>query len=278
MLQLTDVVKNLLILNVLFFVGTWIDASMGSPLRLEEILPLYYPGSDKFMPMQLVTHFFMHANFMHIAFNMFALVMFGPPLEMRWGAKKFLVFYLLCALGSAALHLGWTWYNFSGMEQAIDLFRSNPSAELFQDFFGGGADRIFNDAGQQMVTEITGQLAATGSVSGDLSTQAVNVMEKAREFSMDTPMVGASGAIYGLLLGFGMTFPNHKLMLIFLPVPIAAKYFIPALMLIELFLGFQRYSWDPIAHFAHLGGALVGLLIILYWRRQGPPGVDRWDS
>lgn len=293
MIRLTDVVKNLLILNIGLFVLVYIDQATGGalgeglaaliapgfprtgngPIYLADLLALHYPTSDKFEPIQLVTHFFMHGGMAHIFFNMFALAMFGPPLEAQWGARRFLLFYFICAFGAAALHLGYNYYDFSQLQNAIEAFAANPSAVGFAEYFDDVPVKSLTMDNGEPVSSVTRSLERALSNSANPATvgDAVSLMEDWRELKMDVPVVGASGAIYGLLLAFGMYYPNMKLMLIFLPVPVKAKYFIPVLMLIELFLGFQRYSWDNMAHFAHLGGALTGLLMILYWRRFGNP-------
>lgn len=221
MSRLTDVVKNLLIINVLFFLGTML---MGSPdpetamalvnqqiegtaadwLRLR--LALFYPTSPYFQPIQIVTHMFMHADFMHLFFNMFALFMFGPPLEIKWGPQRFLFYYLFTGFGAMGL--------------------------------------------QMFVRYLELQ-------SGSISPYAANV-----------PMLGASGAVFGILLGFGMNFPNVQIQLLFPPIPMKAKYFVMLFAGIELFLGFSNFN-TGVAHFAHLGGALFGFLLILYWRKFG---------
>lgn len=263
---ITDVVKNLLIINVLFFIAGFIFNT--------DMLALRYPGSDEFMPVQLATHFFMHANFMHLFFNMFALVMFGSALEALWGPQRFLFFYFFCAAGAVALHLGYNYWDFSQMSQQIAAFQQNPTYENFWAYFDdvpldrfskiGGAYARYSDAVQQLSDNL-----ATASAGGSVVQEGVGLMNEYLEVKKSTPVVGASGAIYGLLLGFGMQFPNMELMLIFLPIPIKAKYFIPVLMLVELYLGFNRFAWDNIAHFAHLGGAVSGFLLILYWRKFG---------
>ncbi len=257
MFRLTEVVKHLLFINILMFLAS-------NLFNLTDILALHYPGSEKFQPYQIVTHFFMHGGFAHIFFNMFALVMFGSALEMRWGPKRFLFFYLVCAFGAAILHTLYTYWDLSQMQAAIDAFQSNPSYDTFWAFFNDVPLDQLNKGYRDQVNEISRLLRESNpAVVG----RGAGLMQEYLNFQMNIPIVGASGAIYGLLLAFGMYFPNAELMLIFLPIPIKAKYFIPILMLIELFLGFNQYSWDNIAHFAHLGGALTGLLLILYWRK-----------
>lgn len=268
---MTDVVKNLLIINVLFFVATMIFGET----QMFSLMALYFPASDMFKPLQLVTHFFMHGGFFHIAFNMFALVMFGSALEHLWGPKRFLFFYLVCAFGAAILHMGVTWWEVGPVMEAMESFRQQASIDVFRQFVystpldelmletGAGAKIMAHDYASQVLQDMSGGLTE------DNIEAARKLMELWFESKADVPVVGASGAVYGLLLGFGMNFPNVELMLIFLPVPIKAKFFIPVLMLIEIFLGFNQFSWDNIAHFAHLGGALTGFLLILYWRKFG---------
>ncbi len=229
-MSITGVVKHLLIINVLMFLAGIVFKG--------DALALYYPGSEAFRPYQLVTHFFMHANLMHIFFNMFALVMFGSMLEMVWGPKRLLFYYLFCAFGAAALHM---FVNY--------LEINHLTAEMSPDAVA-------------LVRQEGWEILQSGKNYVDPLMSQLNLQ-------YNTPVVGASGAIFGLLLAFGMLFPNQELMLIFFPVPIKAKYFIPVLMLIELFLGVRQFSWDNVAHFAHLGGALFGFLLILYWRSKG---------
>lgn len=259
MLRITDVVKNLLIINVVvFLIGAFglLDTSM---------LALHYPTSSLFQPFQIVTHFFMHGGYLHLFFNMFALVMFGSALETLWGPKKFLFFYFVCAFGAALLHMGYSWYEISQLEQAIQQFNANPTGDQLLAL--ANFPNVDEDALNQLASELNNPPPGlVESITGQLNELYQN--------KVDIPIVGASGAIYGLLLAFGMYFPNAELMLIFLPIPIKAKYFIPILMVAELYFGVNQFSWDNIAHFAHLGGALTGFLLILYWRRFG----SRFDN
>ena len=263
MLKITDVVKHLLIINVLLFLASQaIDTGM---------LALYYFQSPLFQPFQIVTHFFMHANLMHLFFNMFALVMFGSALEALWGPKRFLFFYFFCALGAAALHTFFNWYDFSSMQAVVDAFSNNPSYAKAMNFFKDNGTLVMNQGEfAQINLEYIEQFADQLDAGNTAAVQETSrLMTNVIEARMNIPTVGASGAVYGLLLAFGMLFPNAELMLIFLPIPIKAKYFIPILMVVELYLGINQFSWDNIAHFAHLGGALFGFLLILYWRKFG---------
>ena len=259
MLRITDVVKHLLFINIIMFLASMIFNT--------DMLAMRFPLSEDFRPFQIATHFFMHAGIGHIFFNMFALVMFGSALESLWGGKRFLFFYFACAFGAALLHVGYNWLEFSSMQQTIDAFQYNPNYSTYWAFFNDVPLSSLNPEYREAVVKV-GEVIESSSSSSAVR-QGTMFMQEYLQFNMDRPVVGASGAIYGLLLAFGMYFPNTELMLIFLPIPIKAKYFIPILIVVELFLGVNQFSWDNIAHFAHLGGALTGFLLILYWRKFG---------
>ena len=231
--NMSPVVKNLLILNVLFFVAQF--ALPGIMKSLE----LYPASSDAFEPWQLATHFFMHStdSLMHIFFNMFALVIFGVQLEQVWGPKKFLIYYIATALGAAFLHL---LINYLRLETLI----AESPVEYFELVKDKGLDLILSK--QNWENPILGGLNSL----------------------LNTPMLGASGAVFGLLAAYGFLFPNTELYLMFIPVPIKAKYFVMGYAAIELFSGISNSPNDNVAHFAHLGGALVGIVMVLIWQRQ----------
>ncbi|HLV46557.1 MAG TPA: rhomboid family intramembrane serine protease [Flavobacterium sp.] len=223
MIPLTNAVKQILIVNILLFVGANIVPA------LYEYLPLYYFETPQFQWWQMISHMFMHANLMHIFFNMFALVSFGVVLEHFWGSKKFVLFYFLCGLGAAALNL------------AVNYFQ-------------------FHEAYNYLVN------------SGMTSNEILSVF--------NPRMVGASGAIYGLLVAFAFMYPNAELAMMFIPIPIKAKYFVPGILVLDLVLGLNGGSLfggtTGIAHFAHLGGALIGFLLMWYWRKN-QFNQNRWD-
>lgn len=258
MLRITDVAKHLLIINIILFVASQFFGL--------DMLALHYPGSDKFEPYQLVTYFFMHANFMHILFNMFALVMFGSALEMMWGPGRFLFYYIACALGAAALHIIMVYWDVSQLQQAIETFQATPNYDTFWAYFKHVPLDSLNPEYEQAIIQV-GDAIRQGQLA--IVPQAMEAMGQYVNLQMDTPMVGASGAIFGLLLAFGLKFPNAELILFPLPIPIKAKYYIPVLMVLELFLGVNNFSWDNVAHFAHLGGALTGLILILFGKYIG---------
>lgn len=192
----------------------------------------------------MLTHMFMHGGIMHIAFNMYALYAFGTPLEQMWGKKKFLFFYISAGLGAALIHTGVNYFQFNQGLDAI-LGTGISKAEVFNILSEGKyMPNWYNVASQSTIDNFLG--------------------------AYNTPAVGASGAIYGILVAFGMMFPNTELMLIFLPVPIKAKIFIPVLIALDLFSGVTGYSLfgGGIAHFAHVGGALFGFIMMWYWKKN----------
>jgi membrane associated rhomboid family serine protease len=220
MFRVTEVVKHLLIINVLMYLGTMLlgDPSHGtfSDLANERVtdfslwgryrLAMFFPTSEYFRPFQIVTHMFMHADIGHLFFNMFAVFMFGPPLEATWGPKRFLFYYLLTGFGSVLLHT---------LVRGMEIY-----------WFGESV------------------------------------------FMANVPSLGASGAVFGLLVGYGMLFPDNRIMLLFPPIPLKAKYFVLIYAGVELFMGLGNFN-TGVAHYAHLGGALFGFLLILYWRKFG---------
>lgn len=227
--NLTPVVKNLLIINIICFVGSMIFR------QANDLFGVYYPDSPLFIIWQPITYMFMHGGFTHLFFNMFALVMFGPIIERVLGSKRFINYYLICALGALALQYG---------VQAIEIYQifGTPLAK---------SQLIFNTQIERYVPQ---------------AFQTMNPADISTVLSVyNTSMVGASGAIFGLLLAFAYLFPNMPLYFMFIPVPIKAKYFVGAYILIEIYLGFNN-SGSSIAHLAHVGGALFGYILIKTWK------------
>ncbi|MCI5082184.1 MAG: rhomboid family intramembrane serine protease [Saprospiraceae bacterium] len=210
MMRLTDVVRHILVINIIMYVGTM-------ALDIRYILAAFYPTSPNFQPYQIVTHMFMHADFFHLLFNMYALYIFGPLVESRWGPKRFLIYYFLTGFGALGLH-------FLSIFVEINFLQTIPPGYL-----------------------------------------------------NNIPMLGASGAVFGVLVACGMIYPNLRVQLLFPPIPMKIKHLAMLLAGIELFLAFQSSS-DGIAHFAHLGGALTGFIMTLIWNGRGSGSdFDRWD-
>jgi len=258
--RITEVVKHLLIINVLMFLGSNVFGTRS--------LSLYYYQSDLFQPYQIVTHFFMHADLTHIFFNMFALVMFGTVLETIWGSKKFLFYYIWCAIGAAIIHFLIVHLDFVQMQSTIQAFAENPTSDSFLTFFRSNFDTAQLTAeGAQLYEQLSRDLRLGNEAA---IAPAQRLMEELYNVRVNGGgVLGASGAIFGLLLAFGVLFPEHKIFLIFLPIGFKAKYFIPVMMVVELFLGVQNFEFDNIAHFAHLGGAIFGALLLFYWSKNG---------
>ena len=235
--KITDTVKFLLIINVLFFIGSQFTGDLAYRL-----FALYYFESPNFQYWQPVSHMFMHGNFFHILFNMYALWAFGSPLEMRWGQKKFLFFYFSAGLGSALIY---TLINYYQLHSVMDSLLS-----------GGWSE-------SEIMSYLSGGDGGARSVLDTVSMDQIQTMFN----TYNGYALGASGAVYGILVAFGIMFPNIELMLIFLPIPIKAKYFIPALILLDLVLGISGAP-TGIAHFAHIGGALFGFIKAWYWKKN----------
>ncbi|MGB3799100.1 MAG: rhomboid family intramembrane serine protease, partial [Lewinella sp.] len=210
-------------------------------------------------------------------------VMFGPLLERRYGGQRFLILYLVAAAGAVALHFGWTWYEINSMENIVENFRSNPTLSAFSDFFASIDTKSLTMDDGTPVSQVVGDIKTELTLNSDdperIRQDAVIMMQEYIEFKTNVPMVGASGALYGVVAAFAILYPSFPLMLIFLPIPIRAKIFVPILLAVDLFLGVMQFSWDPIAHFAHLGGALAGGLLAYIWYKADPPaGAQRWDG
>nr|WP_299484842.1 rhomboid family intramembrane serine protease [uncultured Allomuricauda sp.] len=242
--RLTEAVKHILIINVILFLATQLYGD-----QMYQWLSLWFPQNGNFQWWQVVSHMFMHGNLMHILFNMYALWAFGTPLERVWGRNKFLFFYFSAGLGSAMLHTGVNYYLFSeGLNALVNAGMTE----------------------QQVLDIISrGQYSPSWYNIADRST-IENFLS-----AYNTPVVGASGAIYGILVAFAFMYSEAKLMLIFLPVPIKAKYFVPALLAIDLFFGIGNVN-TGIAHFAHIGGALIGFIMMWYWKKN-EFNKNRWD-
>jgi membrane associated rhomboid family serine protease len=248
MRNVTETVKQLIIVNILFFVGTLV---LGDPAY--KFLAMHFPENSDFKYWQPLTHMFMHGGVMHIFFNMFALYSFGSALEQLWGSKKFLFFYISCGFGAVLLHTGINYYYF---QDGLNVLAEQgfSKAEVLAVLHGKSSEQIvpiLNSPGFQNFIE-----AYMGTV------------------------VGASGAIYGIIVAFAFMFPNAELAMMFIPIPVKAKYFVPGLVLVDLYLGVSGQSifggGAGIAHFAHVGGALFGFLIMWYWKRN-QFNQNRWN-
>lgn len=255
--RLTPIVKNLLILNIgILLVQSFLN------LPLAEIGGLRYVFSEEFRPYQFFTHLFIHGGLGHLFGNMFALFIFGPLLERYWGGQRFLVFYLVTGLGAALLYSAINYYEVSQLEGAVATYQRQPTPDRFDEFIRDNAEFAWRST---EVQRFMGEYYDNPQ-DRDLINQSEQWAEQILRQKANIPMVGASGAIFGILMAFGLLFPNTELFLLFFPFPIKAKYFVLFYGLYELWAGFDRVPGDNVAHFAHLGGMLFAFILIKIWQ------------
>lgn len=259
---LPEVVKNLLIINGLMFLATYVIRNTYG-FDLTEKLGLYFVGSPLFHPYQFISHLFMHGSIGHIFSNMFALWMFGNVLENYWGGKRFLLYYMITGLGAAFIHSLMMYLDLHSLQNAVQAYISAPTLDGF-------AQLVKHNA---IPMEYSDKYRAVLGYWMDHPGNAM-VIEKSKElaemlisFKANSPTVGASGAVFGVLLAYGMLFPNTVIYLYF-AIPVKAKYFVIFYGLMELYLGFQNNPADNVAHFAHLGGMLFGFILIKFWDQK----------
>ncbi|HUX58858.1 MAG TPA: rhomboid family intramembrane serine protease [Bacteroidales bacterium] len=231
---LPPVVKNIILINVLMLLADYVAKSVFG-MDLNMILGLYFPKSEHFMPLQIITHMFMHGGIWHLFFNMYALYIFGQVLENVWGPKRFFIYYMVCGIGAAFIH------------ESVILFQYNKLMN------------IISPEQLQLVLNEGTTYFSQGKVFTDITMKSLQLL-------LNVPTVGASGAVFGILLAFGVLFPNTQLMLLIPPIPIKAKYFVLIYGAIELYLAVTQPG-SNIAHAAHLGGMLFGYILIRYWRK-----------
>jgi len=219
----------------LFYLAT-LGIQAAYKIDLTNILGMHYFGSHLFKPYQIISYMFMHANFGHIFFNMFALWMFGSVLENYWGPKRFFSYYMITGIGAIMVQMVVTY---------IQIMNVMP-------FLSPEQIEMVKTEGYKILAE---------------NKNYIDVYEGKLNLLYNTGTLGASGAVFGLLLAFGMTFPNSVIYLYF-AIPIKAKWFVILYAALELYSGLSNNPSDNVAHFAHLGGALVGLIIILFWNRK----------
>ncbi len=237
------VIKNLIIINAL----CWL-ASITLPRALDvdiiELFGLHYWGSEAFKPYQLVTYMFLHdtSSFSHLLFNMFGLWMFGKDIELFWGRNKFLIFYFVTGIGAGIIQeLVWH-IDLSRAAEAFNMYASTKDIDLLRPYLTNLTEHTYIPIDR--------------------------LMELKEKILSSAVTVGASGALFGILLAFAMIFPQARMMLLFIPYPIRAPYFVAIYAVIELFCGVAQTA-DGVAHFAHLGGMLFGLILILIWKKSG---------
>lgn len=259
---LPPVVKNLLIINGLCYLAT-ISFETAFHIDLVNLMGMHYFQSELFRPYQLVTYMFFHADIMHIVYNMFALWMFGYLLENVWGPKRFLTYYVLTGIGAGLIQMGASWWDISAIQSAASLYSQAPSLDGFIGFVNKHYPQYYELEGTVRSFILEWSMQPKNQA---FALQSVEYADQLIRLQMDVPTIGASGAVYGILLAFGMMFPNMLIFIYFL-FPIKAKWLVLLYGAIELFSGISRNPSDNVAHFAHLGGMIIGFFLIIYWRK-----------
>ena len=265
--QITPMVRNLLIANVVIFL---LQSSM--PL-IDDYGALYSLYSDRFMPHQFLTHIFLHGNVGHLFGNMITLFFFAPMLEERLGSQRFLVFYMICGIGASllysasnALELHTIYQSINDAAQAAAQYAAHPTPGAFEDLMRTYAHDSYREnleflrAFRQNPEEST-YITQSVEFARNLPVNMSNALTNSR-------MVGASGAIFGILMGAAMLFPNQEIFMMFFPFPIKMKYLVLFKAVHEIYAIAKATPGDNVAHFAHIGGLLIGYLMIKYWQRR----------
>ena len=245
---LPTVVMNLLILNALVFLFTLLNPIEQITGDLNDLLGLHYFTSPLFRPWQLLTHMFMHGGIGHIFMNMLGLFMLGPKVEYRWGSQRFLTYYLLCGFGAALLYMGWLWF---GAHEALAVISSEDLNAVRAQVVTGAEEGMRYSYNNPMIQQVYSLLSTT--------------------------MVGASGALFGVLIAFGMLYPNVEMIMLMFPIPIKAKWFVVIYGAIELFSGVAQVQGDNVAHFAHLGGMVAGFVLVRIFERNNTFYDNPWQ-
>lgn len=263
MFNFTPTVRNLLLANIACYL---LQVNLRLNPSITQLGSLYPLGSPFFHFWQFFTYMFLHdpLSWSHLIFNMFGLISFGPMLEQRWGGQRFLAFWLMCGVGAGAIYEGTRAYDNHRMEQAATEFHRLPSGADFNTFFS----TYFPEA--EGYQQVAGALDRNPNNAEylDAANKSIDAAVEAMRDSPGSGMLGASGALFGVLFAFAYLFPNTELFLLFFPFPIKAKYLVFFYALFELYSGVHRTPGDHVAHFAHLGGLLIGFIILQFWERS----------
>jgi len=258
MYNLTPIVKNILIINIgLYLIGSFL------PMDLAQIFGVHYIFSDGFYIFQYITYMWLHGGFYHLLGNMFAVFIFGPNLERIWGPKKFLTFYLATGIGAGLLFGIADTIEKGGLKSKTEAYISNPNPDDFYIYIHK------YKAGYNIVK--LGDFADDyydSPNNPNYISQTQSIVQRIYDDLVNVPMIGASGAIFGILMAFGMMFPNTELLLLFPPIPIKAKYLVFFYGVFELYSEINRSSGDNVAHLAHLGGMLIAFVMLKLWQKN----------
>ncbi len=254
MFNLTPAAKNILIINGIIFILTsgFIIESFG----------LRYILSDNFKPYQFLTYMWIHAGFGHLFSNMFAVIIFAPILERVWGSRKFFIFYLITGVGAGILYSGVNFFENYSLETKVKTYQQNPNPENFRKFILENSKEYYNQL-YDFINSYT-----ENPESSQYIDESISIARSILEGKSNIPMVGASGAVFGILLAFAMLFPNMELYMLFFPFPIKAKYLVLGYGIYEIWSELNRMPGDNVAHLAHLGGMLIGYIILRYWKNK----------
>jgi membrane associated rhomboid family serine protease len=255
--NITPVVQNLLLINiVLFLVSAFVLP------QLNEWFALYYIGSQYFKPFQFLTYMFMHADFWHLFSNMFGLLIFGPLLEQFLGPKKLLTLWMICGVGSGVLYSGYNIYRVNQLESKVETFVNNPDPEVFNRI-------VLDNRGffQRSVFDFVDEYSRNPRDPAKIN-QAKQTLNAIIDIQSNIPMVGASGALFGILIAFAMLFPNTQLFLLFPPMPVKAKYLVLFYGLYTIYNVLVNNPLDNVAHFAHLSGLIIGGALVYKWKKD----------
>ncbi|WPR74848.1 rhomboid family intramembrane serine protease [Algoriphagus sp. NG3] len=255
--NITPVVQNLLIINI----GLLIVSGFIFP-QLTDWFALYYIHSPYFKPFQFLTYMFMHADFWHLFGNMFGLLIFGPLLEQFLGPKKLLILWMVCGIGAGVLYSGYTAYRMNKLEAKVAVFQNNPDPDVFNKL-------VLENRGffKRSVFDFVDDYSRNPD-DPNLIAQASQTLNAILDAQANIPMVGASGALFGVLIAFAMLFPNTQLFLLFPPMPVKAKYLVLFYSLYTIYNVLVNNPLDNVAHFAHLSGLVIGGVLVYFWKKD----------
>jgi membrane associated rhomboid family serine protease len=261
MFRFTPVVTKIIIANVVIYL---LFSTIFQSPEVFHLFALHYPASPLFYPWQYITYMFLHSlsDFGHIFGNMFGVLVFGPLLEEFWGGKRFLVYYLICGVGAGVLYSAYQFYEMHGIVSAVEAYLEHPSP--------ANLSYYFHEYDRGTYSDIMGFLDnfRTHPESMSYIQQGKNLLLQSYNNMVNVPMVGASGALFGILIAFAMLFPNTELIFFPLFIPIKAKYVVAVYGAIEYFSVLKNTPGDNVAHFAHIGGMIVGFIIVRYWQKK----------
>ena len=264
MFKLTDVAKHLLIINVVVFL-------LAQVINLD-MLMLYYPSAAQFKPFQIITYGFMHSGIQHILFNMLGLVMMGSILEQVWGGRRFFIFYMICLVCAGLCYTGYHYYEFGKVENALALLNASPSYDAWNQLVATLDTKflaMLQFSNNQNSTDVFNTFSKS-FIDGDFTRlpEVSSMVNSILETQKGIPMLGASGAVYGLLLAVGAVAPEATFILFPIPIPVKAKYMIPLALLAEYYFAMSNQKGDNVAHVAHIAGAMVGAIVLIIWYRK----------